>query len=69
MIDKLTLGASGAFALAIIAAWVAGLVGYIWNIVKLVGLATSAPTGNGVEAIMRAVGIIFAPLGAVAGYL
>ncbi len=45
---------------------VLGFGGWVANIVKLVGMDFSAITGM---LIVRAIGIIVAPLGAVVGYL
>lgn len=44
---------------------IAGAVGWVWNIVKLVAM-TDILTGLG---IVRIIGIFVAPLGAVLGYL
>lgn len=45
---------------------IAGVGGWIANIVKLVGMSMDPITGM---LIVRAVGIVLAPLGAVMGYL
>jgi len=52
----------GLFSLLVIL--VAG-VGWVWNIVKIFGL-WAAPIGT--ELVVRLVGVVVAPLGAVAGY-
>lgn len=51
--------------LLIIALWVAAGVGYVINIVKIVGL-WHAPIAS--EIVIRAIGVFAAPLGAIAGY-
>ena len=43
-----------------------GGVGWVWNIVKLVGMSFDHITGL---LIVRAIGIPFVPLGAVMGYI
>lgn len=53
---------SGAFILV----WIAALVGWLMNIYKLVGMFGEEIT---TWFIARCVGIFFAPLGAVIGYL
>jgi hypothetical protein len=53
-----------AAALAWIAAIVAIIYGYIVNIITLVGLTW---TGHEAEFVLRAVGIVMAPLGVVMG--
>jgi prepilin-type N-terminal cleavage/methylation domain-containing protein len=45
---------------------VAGAFGWVWNIVKLVGMSMDPLTGM---LIVRAVGIFFVPLGCIVGYL
>lgn len=44
-------------------------IGWVMNIVKLVGFAGGTFAGNEIEIILRAVGIFAAPLGGVAGWL
>jgi len=44
----------------------AGIIGWVINIVKLVGMIGADISA---ELVIRAVGIFFAPLGAVMGYL
>ena len=66
MSNPITIKATGAMALFIIALWVLGLGGWVANIVKLVGMDFGAITGL---LIVRAIGIFIAPLGAVMGYL
>ena len=41
-------------------------VGWIWNIVKLIAIVADPLTGM---FILRCVGVIFAPLGIILGYL
>lgn len=53
------------FGLFVIILWAVGLVGWIWNIVKIFGLWGAA---IGTELVIRLVGVIVAPLGAIAGY-
>lgn len=48
-----------------IAVFIVGAVGWIWNIVKLIGMTFDPITGM---LVVRAVGIVFAPLGAVVGF-
>lgn len=43
----------------------AGVGGYIANIVKLIGLFGA---GFGTEVVLRCVGLFFAPLGAILGF-
>ena len=45
---------------------IAGSIGWIWNIVKIAGSDFGQITGM---LILRCVGVIVAPLGAVIGYL
>jgi len=47
---------------------IAGIVGWIMNIVKLIGLAGQSFEQAAVELIIRAIGIFLAPLGAIAGF-
>ena len=44
----------------------AAVIGWIWNIVKLVGMTLDPITGM---LIVRVIGIFVPPLGAVVGYL
>ena len=46
--------------------WAVAAVGWITNIVKIVGTDLTTITG---EIIIRCIGIFLAPLGAVMGYL
>lgn len=46
--------------------WIAVIVGYIWNIVKIVG-AISDPITT--MFVLRVVGAFAAPLGVILGYL
>jgi len=59
-------GYTGTVAIFIIALWVLCAVGWVANIVKLVGMDFGAITGL---LIVRAIGIFIAPLGAVMGFL
>jgi hypothetical protein len=45
---------------------VAAVVGWVANIVKLVGLIGDPVSG---ELVIRAIGVFFAPLGAILGFL
>lgn len=56
-----------AFILLLLVILLAG-IGWFLNIIKLVGLAMAADP-NVIMGMVRAVGIIFAPLGAVMGWL
>lgn len=47
---------------------IAGLVGWIWNIIKLVHLVMADGAVTAMF-IMRALGTVVAPLGAILGYL
>ena len=53
---------------AAVLAWIAAIIaiayGYIVNIITLVGMTL---TGHEVEFVLRAVGIVIAPLGAIMG--
>jgi hypothetical protein len=51
-----------------VALWLVAIGGWVANIVKLFGLA-SVPDPNYVMAVLRAVGIFVAPLGAILGFL
>jgi len=53
------------FALIPIACWLAAVVGYIMNIVKVVGLS-AGPFST--ELAVRLVGIVAVPLGCIAGW-
>jgi len=43
-------------------------IGWIMNIVKLIGFSGGTFAGNEIEIILRAVGVFMAPLGGVAGW-
>lgn len=45
---------------------IAGGIGWVWNIVKLIGMGLDPITGL---LIVRAIGIFVPPVGAVVGYL
>lgn len=66
--ERLTFGAAGLFAAAIIGLWIAAIAGYVMNIIKLLSVAFNHFTGNEVEVVLRGVGAVFIPLGAVAGW-
>lgn len=53
-------------AIIYLAIFIAFVVGYIGNIVKLIGLFGDGFTA---ELIIRLVGVFAAPLGAIAGYI
>ena len=53
------------FQLVVVLIWLAAVGGWIANIVKIVGMISDPITGM---FILRCVGIIAAPLGAVLGY-
>lgn len=55
-----------AVALLLAIIYIGGIGGWVWNIVKLAGMDFGAVTGM---LVLRAIGIIAAPLGAVLGYL
>lgn len=57
---------AGWAALFVVLLWLAAAIGWVINIVKLIGSINDPVT---VMHILRSVGIIFAPLGAVLGYL
>ena len=52
--------------LIIVVIWLAAIGGWVANIVKLAGMDFASITGM---IVLRAVGIVFAPLGAVLGFL
>jgi hypothetical protein len=52
--------------LAIIAAVIAAIVGWVLNIVQLFGMADGGITGT---FVLKAIGIFVAPLGAVLGWI
>lgn len=54
-----------ALAFLMIGALVAGVVGWIWNIVKLMEMSLDPLTGL---LAVRVVGIFLAPIGAIVGY-
>jgi hypothetical protein len=58
--------ASFAVMAAFVSLWLAAVVGWVWNIFKLVGLV-GEPVGA--EFVLRIVGIVLAPLGAIMGYV
>ncbi len=62
--DNVMIGLVVAFFGAIIAA----VIGWVLNILKLLSVAINSFTGNEAEVVVRAVGVFFAPIGAVAGY-
>lgn len=49
--------------LLVVSLWIAGAIGYIWNIVKLVQCVSF----GGLE-IVRAIGILVPPVGAITGW-
>ena len=55
-----------AVGLLVVLVWLVGLVGWVWNIVRMVGYIGDPLT---VEFAIRAVGVFLAPLGAVLGYI
>jgi hypothetical protein len=61
---NISKGAGVAAALAWIAAIVAIIYGYIVNIITLVGMTWA---GHEVEFVLRAAGIVMAPLGVIMG--
>lgn len=52
------------FFITIVSLWITGIIGWIINIVELCGMTF---TGHETEFVIRAVGIVIAPLGAVMG--
>lgn len=47
--------------------WVAGIVGWLWNIVKL--FQVSVPISEfGIMEVMRIIGIFVAPIGSIIGF-
>ena len=53
--------------LIVLVIWILAVVGWVMNIVKLIGF-TGTIAAFGVIEILRVVGIFVAPLGAVLGY-
>ena len=51
-----------------IAIWIAAVVGWVLNIIKLVGMDFD-PNNISMMLVLRFIGILAAPLGAVLGYL
>lgn len=47
---------------------IAGFIGWVMNFFHCVGYLTGANVDSTAETVIRAVGIIAAPLGAIAGY-
>ena len=61
-------GGSAVFVLGVIlVVWVAAIVGWVSNIVKIFGLDFSSDVTT--EVVLRIVGVVMAPLGVVMGYL
>ena len=54
------------FSLFMLAIVLLGAVGWVWNIVKIIGTGFDVFTGM---LIVRCIGVVIAPLGAVLGYL
>jgi hypothetical protein len=54
------------FSLFMLAIFLLGAVGWVWNIVKIIGTGFDVLTGM---LIARCIGVFIAPLGAVLGYL
>ena len=54
------------FSLFMLAIVLLGAVGWVWNIVKIIGTGFDVFTGM---LIARCIGVFIAPLGAVLGYL
>lgn len=52
--------------LAIIGLWIAGLVGWVMNIITLYHMSFATITG---ELVLRCVGIFVAPIGSIMGFL
>lgn len=54
-------------ALLVVVVWVVAAVGWVWNIIKLVGMDFAGAVT--VELVLRAVGVVFVPLGSIMGFL
>ena len=52
--------------LAIVGVWIAGIVGWVMNLVTLYHMSFTTITG---ELVLRCVGIFVAPIGSVMGFL
>jgi competence protein ComGC len=52
--------------LIIVLVFIPGIIGWVWNIIKLVHVISDPLTGM---TVLRGVGIIVAPLGAILGFL
>lgn len=65
--NQIDPGSFGLYVFFILCFGTAVLIGWVLNIIKLVGIA-QATDPNYVMAALRAIGIFVAPLGAVLGY-
>lgn len=52
--------------LGIVALWLAGIVGWVMNIITIINIAPLEMTGM---LVARVIGVFVAPLGAVLGYI
>jgi uncharacterized membrane protein YqhA len=50
---------------AVVGVWAAGIYGYVWNIITLLG---DMDTASATEAVVRILGIVVPPAGAIMGY-
>jgi hypothetical protein len=68
-IDAIGTFFAGIAGLLLVVVFGAAVVGYVMNIIDLFQMATSdSEATNTAMLVIRGLGIIFAPLGAVAGY-
>lgn len=49
----------------IVLIWIVAIIGYIWNIIKIIGMVNDPITAM---LILRAIGTIAVPLGAILGW-
>lgn len=61
------------FELVTLGLWLFGIIGWIWNIVKIVGMTHIMSGGMNdphiLMFIFRCIGVIVAPLGCILGYI
>jgi len=63
---KVSTGGFTIVSLLFFFVWIAAIVGWVWNVIKIFNLIEDPITGL---FILRCVGVFAAPLGAILGYL
>lgn len=57
------------FGFVFVILWLVGIIGWIWNLVKLVHVGFSANAGDHVfEIVIRIIGVVTGVVGAIIGY-